>query len=47
MPFYNVSLDDASEGRMLIVERWQGEKALKAHLQTQKTKLSWPNGQAG
>ncbi|WP_083438358.1 putative quinol monooxygenase [Caldimonas brevitalea] len=30
--FYAVALDDASAGRTLIVERWQDQESLTAHL---------------
>ena len=36
--FYTVTLDDASAGRMLVVERWRDEQSLDAHMQTQETK---------
>jgi quinol monooxygenase YgiN len=35
--FYAVTLDDAPAGRMLIVERWQDQESLTAHLLTQET----------
>lgn len=36
--FYTVTLDDASAGRMLVVERWRDEQSLAAHMQAQQTK---------
>jgi quinol monooxygenase YgiN len=35
--FYTVALDDARAGRMLVVERWQDQESLTAHLQAQQT----------
>ncbi len=32
--FYAVTLDDARAGRMLVVERWQDQDSLDAHLGT-------------
>jgi hypothetical protein len=37
MPLYTVTLDDAPAGHMLIVERWQDQESLTAHLETQET----------
>ncbi|MDP4096238.1 antibiotic biosynthesis monooxygenase [Paenibacillus sp. P96] len=34
--FYAVTLEDARAGRMLIVERWQDQESLTAHLEGQK-----------
>ncbi|SFB23152.1 Antibiotic biosynthesis monooxygenase [Lentibacillus halodurans] len=31
--FYAVTLEDARAGRMLIVERWQDQESLTAHLE--------------
>jgi quinol monooxygenase YgiN len=35
--FYAATLEDAPAERMLIVERWQDEESLAAHLQRQET----------
>jgi len=35
--FYAVTLEDAPAGRMLIVQRWQDQESLTAHLERQKT----------
>jgi quinol monooxygenase YgiN len=35
--FYSVTLEDASAGRMLLVQRWQDQESLKAHLETPAT----------
>lgn len=35
--FYAVTLDDADTGRMLVVERWQDQASLTAHLERQVT----------
>lgn len=34
--FYSVTLDDAHAGRMLVVERWQDQESLTAHLEGQQ-----------
>lgn len=35
--FYAVAWEDARAGRMLIVERWQDQESLTAHLEREKT----------
>jgi quinol monooxygenase YgiN len=34
--FYAVTLDDPHAGRMLVVERWQDQESLTAHLEGQQ-----------
>ena len=35
--FYTAALEDASEGRLLVAERWQDQAALTAHLGAPET----------
>jgi len=35
--FYAVALDDARDGRVLVVERWQDQESLTAHMKAQRT----------
>lgn len=35
--FYSVTVDDASAGRVLVVERWQDQESLAPHLESLET----------
>ena len=35
--FYTAALEDARAGRLLVVERWQDQAALSAHLEAPQT----------
>lgn len=34
--FYTVAVDDASAGRMLLVEKWQDQESLTSHIKIQE-----------